>query len=58
MDLKRLEKHIKLCKRNLNNKKIKCCAICPFEEQIISVYPELKRLFVTKQKKLSGDKNV
>jgi len=49
MDLKRLEKHIKLCKKNLNQQKVKCCAFCPFEEEIIKAYPELASKFEEKR---------
>jgi len=50
MDRKRLEKHIRLCRRNLLSGKVKCCLTCPFEEEILSVYPELKELFDEKRK--------
>jgi hypothetical protein len=33
-----------LCKRNLKSNRVKCCAQCPFEEEIVSQYPELKNL--------------
>jgi len=49
MDKTKLETHIKLCMRNLKSNRIKCCAICPFEEEILSVYPELKKLFTRKR---------
>jgi hypothetical protein len=44
MDIKKLNNHIKLCKRNLKSNRVKCCAQCPFEEEIVSQYPELKNL--------------
>lgn len=50
MDRKRLEKHIKLCRKNLLDKRTKCCALCPFEKEILSVYPELEELFAAKQR--------
>ena len=49
MDKTKLETHIKLCKRNLTSNKVKCCALCPFEEEILSVYPELKKFFIRKR---------
>jgi len=50
MDRKRLEKHIKLCRRNLLDERTKCCALCPFEKEILSVYPELEELFEAKRR--------
>ena len=50
MDKIKLSKHIKLCKKNLKDKRVKCCANCPFEEEIVSVYPDLKNLFEKKRK--------
>ena len=52
MDLKKLEEHIKLCKRNLKSQRVKCCAGCPFEEEISNIYPDLKYLFQRKQDQL------
>lgn len=52
MDVKKLKKHIKLCKRNLNDTRTKCCAECPFEEEIVSVYPELSDRFMRKREHL------
>ena len=49
MDKTKLEKHINLCKRNLKSSRVKCCAGCPFEEEIVSQYPELKVLFEQKR---------
>ncbi len=45
INLEYLENHIKLCKRNMNNLKIKCCKTCPFENIIIYYYPEMKVYF-------------
>ena len=50
MNKEKLNKHIKLCKKNLKDKRIKCCANCPFEEEILSIFPELKDLFENKRK--------
>jgi len=40
---------VKLCLKNLRSKKIKCCAKCPFEEEIIKEYPNMKTLFDVKR---------
>jgi len=50
MDIDKLQKHIKLCRKNLNSKRIKCCSSCPFEEEILSIFPELKEKFIEKRK--------
>ena len=53
MDRKKLSRHIKLCRRNLASGRVKCCAECPFEEEITSEYPELKKKFEAKRKMLA-----
>lgn len=50
MDIKKLETHIKLCKRNLKSDKVKCCANCPFEAEIIRRFPQLQLLFEVKRR--------
>jgi len=45
MNRKKLEKHIKLCRRNLKNVKVKCCLDCPFKEIIVQYHPEMNILF-------------
>lgn len=50
MNKKKLSNHVKLCLKNLKNKRTKCCANCPFEEEILSVYPDMKKLFDNKRK--------
>lgn len=58
MILSKMEKHIKLCQRNLKSNRVKCCANCPFEEEITAIWPELAKLFVEKRKKLTdGERN-
>jgi len=52
IDIKKLEKHVKLCKRNLNSKRVICCASCPFEDIIIKYYPDLKEKFYNKREEL------
>lgn len=58
MDLKKLDNHVKLCKRNLKNKKVKCCATCPFEDLIVSYYPLMEELFIKKRAILAGNDKV
>jgi hypothetical protein len=52
MDVKKLETHVKLCRRNLKSKRVRCCANCPFEEEIVARYPELAALFEAKRQAL------
>jgi len=54
MDKKKLKRHIKLCRRNLSSKRVKCCAYCPFEEEIIKYYPELALLFREKRRSMKN----
>lgn len=54
MDLEKLKIHIKLCRKNLKSKRVKCCANCPFEEEIVKHYPELEIMFITKRKELES----
>ena len=49
MDRDKLTKHVKLCKKNLKSKRVICCGTCPFEEEIVKEYPELKQLFEEKR---------
>lgn len=56
MNIERLRKHIRLCKKNLKDRRVKCCAECPFEEEIVHEYPELKMMFASKRKQ-NGNKN-
>ena len=52
MNKERLEKHIKLCRRNLRSTRVKCCTTCPFKEEILSIYPELAIGFYRKESNL------
>jgi len=54
MNKEKLAKHIKLCKRNLRSKRVKCCAECPFEDEIVGEYPEIKKEFQQKRKNIRG----
>jgi len=53
MDLKKLETHVRLCRRNLRSNRVRCCATCPFEEEIVSQYPDLQDLFDKKRERIS-----
>lgn len=56
MDIDRLKNHVKLCRRNLKSSRVKCCAGCPFEEEITKEYPDMKELFRLKRGEIrSGD---
>ncbi len=52
MDKEKLTRHIQLCRRNLLNARVKCCAACPFEEEIIREYPTFRKLFTLKRRNL------
>ena len=56
VDCKKLEQHIKLCKRNLKNKRVKCCGNCPFEEEIKSYDPGLLKYFSEKRRQNEDSK--
>jgi len=55
MDVDKLKKHVKLCRKNLKSNRVKCCATCPFEEEIVVQYPDMKKLFEAKRKYLGVD---
>lgn len=54
MNRDKLRTHVKLCIKNLKSDRVKCCANCPFEEEILSYYPELESMFEDKRRKLDG----
>jgi len=54
MDLLKLKKHIKLCRKNLKDSRTKCCANCPFEEEIVLTFPELGLLFDEKREQVKN----
>ena len=49
MNRDKLKIHIKLCRKNLKSRRVRCCKDCPFEEEILNEYPELKPLFDKKR---------
>jgi len=58
MNLRKLANHVNLCKKNLKSKRVKCCGNCPFEHEIVMIYPDLKKEFVTKRKWIIENKNL
>ena len=56
LDLEKLAVHVGLCRKNLKSKRVKCCANCPFEEEIVEYYSELGTMFITKRKELESGK--
>lgn len=52
MIAERLEKHLKLCARNLKSNRVKCCASCPWEDEIVAARPQWLRYFESKRKRL------
>jgi len=57
MDKERLRTHVRLCRRNLKSARVKCCATCPFEKEIIKEYPEMGMLFDSKRRMLDERKH-
>jgi len=52
----RLERHVrKLCIKNLKDKRVKCCSLCPFQDDIEKEFPETRRLFKEKQASKPSD---
>lgn len=49
MIISRMKAHLNLCKRNLKNKKVKCCLNCPFEDEIVKYDENMKVLFDEKR---------
>lgn len=54
MNIERLIEHVKLCRRNLKSDKVKCCAMCPFEEEIVRSFPDMELLFHDKRYRLEN----
>ena len=52
MNKTKLKNHVKLCRKNLLSDRVKCCANCPFETEIITADPSLALLFSRKRGKL------
>ncbi len=51
----RLKSHIRLCRRNLRSDRVKCCATCPFEEEIVAAYPDMEKEFMHKRREREYD---
>lgn len=56
MIAERLEKHLKLCKRNLRSNRVKCCAFCPWEDEIVAARPAWAHHFEEKRKWINTHK--
>jgi hypothetical protein len=55
MNTEKLSKFVsRLCRKNLNSNRVKCCADCPFEEEIVKEFPELKEKFEQKRNFVYG----
>lgn len=54
VDEVKLEKHLKLCRRNLKSDRVKCCAECPFEKIIEGADVGLSILFDEKRCKIKS----
>ena len=52
MNKTKLKNHIKLCRKNLLSDRVKCCANCPFEAEIIKADTSLGLLFSRKRGRL------
>jgi hypothetical protein len=44
-----MKNHLKLCKKNLKDKRVKCCLECPFEDEIVKFDPQMEQLFLEKR---------
>jgi len=45
-----LAEHVRrLCQKNLRSNRVKCCARCPFEDEIVAHRPDLAPLFGAKR---------
>lgn len=56
MDIVKLRRHVSLCLRNLKAQRTWCCAHCPFEDEIVSVFPKMKELFIAKREEMRRKK--
>lgn len=45
----KMKKHLKLCRKNLKDKRTICCLECPFEDEIIKFDPQMGILFYEKR---------
>jgi hypothetical protein len=54
IDATKLDRHLRLCRRNLKGDRVKCCASCPFEAIIVAHAPELTELFERKRSVLAA----
>lgn len=49
MIYEKMKNHLKLCKKNLKDKRVKCCLECPFEDEIVKFDPQMEQLFLEKR---------
>jgi hypothetical protein len=49
MNREKLAVHIRLCRKNMNDKRVMCCSNCPFEEEIVREYPDMAAMFEKKR---------
>lgn len=56
MNIEKLHNHIKLCRKNLKSSRVKCCAACPFEDEILCVFPNMDKAFEAKRQFLGMEK--
>jgi|GEM_PF-6519357 len=53
IDDKKLKKFTEnLCQKNLSDRRVHCCAVCPIENAIVQMRPELKEKFETKRREV------
>jgi len=51
MDINKLQIHVNLSRKNLKSSRVKCFVTCPFEEEIVKVFPDLQVLFDQERQK-------
>lgn len=56
VDKEKLDRHLKLCRRNLKSDRVVCCGSCPFEKIIVGNDAGLAPLFDAKRE-IRGIKN-
>jgi hypothetical protein len=54
VDASKMDRHLKLCRRNLKSDRVVCCGACPFERIIVGFDVSLAPLFEAKRKAKRG----
>jgi hypothetical protein len=49
-DRRKMDGHLKLCRKNLKSNRVACCATCPFEDLIVSHDVRMAGLFDAKRR--------